>query len=349
MRQKLIGAGFSLLGATGLHRLAAPGLRGLGAILMFHHVRPPGAQPFGPNGLLEITPAFLEAVVIRLRKLGYEIVTLDQAVTRLRTPMARGTPFAVLTFDDGYRDNVEYALPLLEKHAAPFTIYIATGFADRSAHLWWTELEEAVRRAPAIEVVVGTETLKLPASTLRQKQAAFEAIYSHLRKGSEEQLHAVLSELCAATGIDRPALVRERCLDWDEILRLSGHPLATIGAHTLTHPRLAKLDDASMMAEIGESRTEIETRLGRKVHHLAYPVGDPTSAGAREFAAALSLGFTTAVTTRPGLIFGEHAEHLTALPRLSVNGNWQDLRNIEVLLSGAAFALWNRGRRVNAA
>ena len=138
-------------------------------------------------------------------------------------------------------------------------------------------------------------------------------------------------------------------MDWEAIARLAEHPLATIGAHTLTHPRLAKLDEPTMMAEMRESRKEIEARLGRKVRHLAYPVGDPTSAGTREFAAAQTLGFTTAVTTRPGLVYAEHAEHLTALPRLSVNGNWQDLRNIEVLLSGAAFALWNRGRRVNAA
>lgn len=138
-------------------------------------------------------------------------------------------------------------------------------------------------------------------------------------------------------------------MDWEEILRLSRHPLATIGAHTLTHPRLAKLDAASMVAELDQSRHAIEARIGKNVRHLAYPVGDSTSAGPREFAAAASLGFTSAVTTRPGLIYAKHADHLTALPRLSVNGNWQDLRNIEVLLSGAAFALWNRGRRINAA
>ena len=89
MRQKLIGAGFSLFGATRLHRLAGPGLRGLGAILMFHHVRPPHEQQFRPNGLLEIAPAFLEAVVIRLRKLGYDIVTMDDAVARIKEGGAR--------------------------------------------------------------------------------------------------------------------------------------------------------------------------------------------------------------------------------------------------------------------
>ena len=82
---------------------------------------------------------------------------------------------------------------------------------------------------------------------------------------------------------------------------------------------------------------------------LRYPVGDRTSAGPREFRIAAELGFKTAVTTRPGVLFPEHGEHLTALPRISLNGEYQQLRYGRVLLSGAATALWNGFRRVDAA
>jgi peptidoglycan/xylan/chitin deacetylase (PgdA/CDA1 family) len=112
---------------------------------------------------------------------------------------------------------------------------------------------------------------------------------------------------------------------------------------------LAKHDEAFVRRELSESRARIEQAIGRPAHHLAYPVGDPTSAGPREFAIARELGFVSAVTTRPGMIFPEHAVHPTALPRLSVNGNYQSLDMLDILLSGAPFALWNRGRRVNAA
>jgi peptidoglycan/xylan/chitin deacetylase (PgdA/CDA1 family) len=97
------------------------------------------------------------------------------------------------------------------------------------------------------------------------------------------------------------------------------------------------------------SRAVIEASLGRRPEHLAYPVGDPVAAGPREFAAAAELGFKTAVTTRPGVLFAEHGEHLTALPRISVNGDFQQLRHMSVLLSGAATAMWNGFRRVDAA
>jgi peptidoglycan/xylan/chitin deacetylase (PgdA/CDA1 family) len=85
------------------------------------------------------------------------------------------------------------------------------------------------------------------------------------------------------------------------------------------------------------------------VSHLAYPYGDRNAAGEREFAMARESGFKTAVTTRPGMIFAENAAHLTALPRVSLNGNYQDQRYLPVLTSGAATALWNGFRRVDAA
>ena len=83
--------------------------------------------------------------------------------------------------------------------------------------------------------------------------------------------------------------------------------------------------------------------------HLSYPVGDRSSAGPREYRIAAELGFKTAVTTRPGVIFPSHRHHLTALPRISLNGEHQQLRYVRVLLSGAATAVWNGFRRVNAA
>ena len=102
-----------------------------------------------------------------------------------------------------------------------------------------------------------------------------------------------------------------------------------------------------MRAELDNSRTVIEAALGVRPAHLAYPVGDTAAAGPREFKIAAELGFKTAVTTRPGVVFRQHAEHLTALPRISLNGNFQRPRYAKVLISGAATALWNGFRPVN--
>jgi peptidoglycan/xylan/chitin deacetylase (PgdA/CDA1 family) len=108
-------------------------------------------------------------------------------------------------------------------------------------------------------------------------------------------------------------------------------------------------DDTAVRAEMEMSRSVLEAALGKRPQHLAYPVGDPTSAGPREFRIAAELGFKTAVTTRPGVIFRAHRDHLTALPRISLNGEFQRQRYLKVLMSGAATAMWNGFRRVNAA
>ncbi len=108
----------------------------------------------------------------------------------------------------------------------------------------------------------------------------------------------------------------------------------------------AKHGEGRVRDELAGGRQRLEERLQRPILHLAYPVGDRTSAACREFALASEAGYTSAVTTRPGLIYPDHLAHLTSLPRVSVNGNHQSLANLEVLLSGVAFTLWNCGRRV---
>jgi peptidoglycan/xylan/chitin deacetylase (PgdA/CDA1 family) len=338
-----------LFRASRLHRLAGGFFRGRGAILTFHRIRPAENLPFAPNALLEITPQFLDCVLTRLRDNGFVIVSLDEAAARLLDDRAETSdaPFAALTFDDGFRDIVAHGLPVLERHRAPFTCYVASAFADRTARLWWVELEEAIRRLDRIELDFDGARLSLPARSDDEKSAAFERLYFLLRQSGHEGLLRKVARLVEAAGIESRALVDALCLDWSELRALAAHPLATIGAHTLTHPRLALLPEDEAVAEIAGGRDRLERELDRPCRHFAYPYGDALSAGPREFAHARRLGFATAVTTRPGMIFPDHAAHAAALPRLSVNGLWQDAASFDALLSGAPFALWNRGRRLN--
>ena len=349
IKRDVIDLGFRMFGATGLHRLAARYTQGMGAILMFHRVLPASHEAFAPNGGLEITPEFLDLLLTRLKGQGFAIVSLDEAVARIRAGAGGTAPFVALTFDDGYRDTAHVALPILEKHGAPFTVFVTTGFADRTARMWWVEMEEAIAALPAVRIEAAGRLFDLPATTPEEKQAAFEALYWPLRAGEERELLRVAGALADEAGVERIDLVDELCLNWCGLRKLSEHPLATIGAHTLTHPMLAKHPDGFARHEIFESKAIIEREIGREVKHFAYPVGDPGSAGAREFVLARQAGFESAVTTRPGMIFPEHAGHLTALPRLSVNGHHQSLATLDILLSGAPFMLWNKGRKLSVA
>jgi len=346
MKTQMIDAGFAAFRLSGLHRALAPLTRGHGVILTFHRVRPTGPQVtgFAPNRLLEITPEFLEEAILVTRRLGFEIVTLAEGCRRL----AQGGPrFAVLTFDDGYRDTREFALPVLERREAPFTVFFVPGFIERTARLWWIELEEALRRLDEAAIETDGGGLRLPTRTLAEKNAAFARIYWALRARPEQELLDGVGALAQRAGLDMSAISRALFLDWEEAIAFSRSPLVTTGAHTMTHRMLAKWPAEMARAEMAQSKAALEARFGRQVDAFAYPVGDPTSAGPREFEMAGAVGFSCAVTTRPGMVFPEHAAHLTALPRVSVNGRWQDAGALEMLLSGAPFVLWNRGRRLN--
>ncbi|HEY1941810.1 MAG TPA: polysaccharide deacetylase family protein [Roseiarcus sp.] len=345
MKNQLIAAGFTAFRLSRLHKALAPMTRGQGVILMFHRVRPFEDPGFAPNRLLEITPESLDAALDLTRRLGFEFVTLSEARRRL---VHGGRRFAALTFDDGYRDTRDNALPVLERHEAPFTVFFAPGFIERTARLWWIELEEAVRRLDAIAFERDGVCLRLPAGSLPEKNAAFARIYWALRARPEQQLLDAAAALARQAGVDGTAIADALFMDWSEATAFARHPLVSAGAHTMTHRMLAKWPADVARAEMAESKAALEARMG-PIEALAYPVGDPTSAGRREFELARELGFSCAVTTRPGMLFPGHAAHLTALPRVSVNGLWQGAGAMETLLSGAPFLLWNRGRRLNVA
>ena len=80
---------------------------------------------FAPNAGLEITPEFLDGVISFARDAGYDLISLDEAVRRIRTGERSQRPFACFTIDDGYRDNFEHAWPVFQKHDCPFTIFVA--------------------------------------------------------------------------------------------------------------------------------------------------------------------------------------------------------------------------------
>jgi peptidoglycan/xylan/chitin deacetylase (PgdA/CDA1 family) len=348
MRKGVIRAGLETLYFSGMHRVARQFLAGSGTILTFHRVRPQPAGAFQPNGLLEITPEFLDEVLRALSAADIDIIPIDQLGQRLANPEDRR--FVVLTFDDGYRDNKEFAWPILKRHGAPFTLYVPSAFADGEGEVWWLALEEAIAQNNAVEVTLDGRRRLFDTLTANAKSQAFSAIIAHLMAiGTEAGFRAIVHELATRYGIDMRARCREACMGWDEIALMAADPLVTIGAHTVTHPILTKLTTDEARAEMAGGASAIEARLGRKPVHFSFPVGGPTAASTREFALAAAVGFATAVTTRPGVIFPDHLDYMNALPRISVNGEFQRLRYLDVLLSGAATALRNRFRRVDAA
>src|ERR1700722_2348364 len=331
LRQALFRVGFETLYFSGTHALMRPFVGGVGAILTLHHVRPPRPDRFQPNRLLEVTPRFLTRVVKDLRRSGLDLVSLDEMHRRM-TEGDFSRRFVCFTFDDGYRDTLQWAYPIFKEAGVPFAVYVPTSFPDRLGELWWLVLEAVIARNDRIGLAIDGRDRKFDCRTVAEKRALYDELYWWLRaRPTEAEMRGVIRSLAAVYQVDIAAFCDELCMSWPELAELAADPLVTIGAHTVKHQILAKLQQKPVRSEMDLSRSIIEAGLGIRPDHLSYPVGDRTSAGPREFEIAAELGFKTAVTTRPVVLFADHVEHLTALPRISLIGEYQRLRYVRVL------------------
>ncbi|MGQ0486048.1 MAG: polysaccharide deacetylase family protein [Hyphomicrobiales bacterium] len=320
---------------------------GIGAIFALHHVKPGGGMQrgFAPNARLEMTPAFLDSVINLTRSLGYQPVSLAEAVARIADERASDRPFAVFTLDDGYRDTLVHARPVFRKHQCPFTVFVTPAITDGRCELWWRGLEAAIAGASQIGTSIGGTEVSLVTISDGQKRLAWERLYWPLRAMEQTAQRVWIRAFCARQGIDLEAMCRAEAMNWDELRLLAEDPLCTIGAHSVNHYALARLPQEKAWRELTEAAGRIARELGHRPLYLAYPYGDSDAAGPRDFALAAEAGYRAAVTGRKGLIFSGHKDHLMALPRVELSGEYQKLRYVQVLLSGAAFTLWNGLKR----
>lgn len=340
-RHRLIGAALSTLAALRANRWLPAPEDGRGFVLTLHHVRPEPAPRFAPNAGLAVTPDFLDHMIGALKEAGWQFVSVADL---LDLPAPHGAKRLALTLDDGYRNNLEHAAPVFRRRETPYTIFVCPGFCDATAELWWEALER---------IIAGTEIMdppgarpgapgstSLPARSPAEKQAAFMTWRHYLTETLDEAAQRrVIRELAAYHRIDLGALARGLVMSWDEIRQIAADPLCTIGAHTMTHPALARLDRDAALAEMRGSADRIERETGVRPEAIAFPYGYRSAAGPREAALAAEAGFRASFTTRPGLV---RAGRRHGLPRISVNGLHQSVAAMEALLGPGLWALKER-------
>jgi peptidoglycan/xylan/chitin deacetylase (PgdA/CDA1 family) len=303
-----IGAHFS-----GFSRLVAARYRGRGMIFALHSIVDDGT--FYPDHTLRCSTSQLEWALRWLRDEGVDFVTLDEAVRRLNDGNPR--PFACFTFDDGYADNFTRVLPIMERFNAPFTVFVTTGMITREIDAWWFGLAALVRSHDRVELAAPRLSFECP--DLARKKLAFKSIETLVHKDFSLLPH--LRAAIANSTIDCRALVDREALTEDQLRQLARHPLVTIGGHTTTHPNLAQVSTSGAHWEMAENRRFLQDVTGQPVEHFAYPFGHERACGDREAQICREVGFRTAVTTRAGALFAEHAHDLHALPRLHLAGD----------------------------
>ena len=308
---------------------------GRAACVMYHRISAGPAvrerDTFHPNLELFVSEDEFEKQMRHLSH-HYNCLGLDEAVDLLRE---RKLPrrSVVVTFDDGYRDNL-LALPILDRYRVPATIYITTGAIDRSRSLWWDEQASVIAALTSLEL----RGRRWDLSTTALKTRAFADLNALFKSMRPDQQDELMTELRAA----HTTASGESMLTWSDVIGLDGHPLITIGAHTVDHHVLSQVTAEELRHQLVASREELERRLGHPVRHFAFPFGGAAHAGPREFAAAAAIGFTSAVTTRPG--HWRHSSSLHSLPRIAIDYS-DSMDDFEWKLSGG-YAATERPVRV---
>lgn len=328
---------WSLLHRSGLAAAIARRYAGIGAIFMFHHVVPEVSAHL--DGELYISGGFLDRWLASLRRAGVPVLGIDAAAARIGDPGRNPSRnrFVVITFDDGYADNLTCALPILEKYAAPFTLYVTTDLVEGGGFLWWLGLEQLFRENDAVEVAPMAR--RFATVSRRAKAGALAAVSAWV--GADTGRRApLLRDVFRRYGVSVDAATRQAGLSPEQLRRLAGHPLATIGGHTVSHPDLTTLSEGEAYREMSDNKAFLENLCQRPVSHFAYPHG---AGGEREAGLARQAGFRTALTTRQGCLFPEHRERLRLLPRCAARGSRMWLSYMHAQRQGAARFIASRG------
>lgn len=337
LKYGIIGAGLEATANPAVQRLF-PGARGRGVIFTLHHVRPARRNGFHPNALLSVTPEFLAEAIEASLESGLTPVHLHDLPARFADPSDTRS-FVAFTLDDGYRNNAEFAAPVFQKFAVPYTIFINPGFVERQRTMWWETAAALARKASSFtfDFSNGPETVRC--ESMGEKFAAFDRLAVFVRSIDEDEAVKRIDEAAAARRIDPMAIVEELVMTEAELQALSTDPLVHFGAHTVDHVNLRRASPERLEREITESIATIERYVGVRPRSFSYPYGWSTAVGEREAAAVARAGIPVAVTTQPGVLTAARFEKPTELPRVSLNGYYQKKRYVKALISGIPFKL----------
>jgi peptidoglycan/xylan/chitin deacetylase (PgdA/CDA1 family) len=275
-----------------LERRSRPSLR----ILYFHRIND-DKDPFRPS---MPTSKFEEQ--IRMVAKHHRVVRLREAIRQL----SEGGPaesLVVITFDDGYADNYTNALPVLERHGLPATIFLTTGSLDSRESMWFEKLAVAVKRSPAEFVDLELDVpRRLSLRSESDRLAANATIFAYLRTLADSNRRLVLTETLAKLKAPPQSKEQSEMLTWNQVREMRARRI-DFGGHTVSHPFVSKLEPLQAEREVAECKRRIEEELQAPADFFAYPSGRESDFTPLSKEIVARAGYRAAVSTLWGVNF----------------------------------------------
>ena len=231
------------------------------------------------NLLLELDYFDVEEFEKRIKYIlkHYKIITLEEAVTILKSKKSRGGYNGiVLTFDDGYASLYNSVFPILKKYKIPATIFLATDSIDNKTLLWYDKLVILIHETSVKTIQVPTlRTKPFDLGSTTSKALAISEIAELLKKEKPGRTDEILEEMRKLLCVRREAIKSDKLmLRWNQIREMHESGLVFFGSHTCSHPILTKIRVNELHTEIESSKMLIEEKLGVPILEFCYPNGD---------------------------------------------------------------------------
>ena len=298
-------------------------------ILLYHRIADTRDDPFSLN----VPPARFAEHLQAVRRIGRPIPLngLVDGLERGSVP-SRGI---VVTFDDGYADNLREARPLLEQYDVPATVFVTSGLLGGVNECWWDALSRMLltARTPSapLRLTIAGKTHVLRAE---RGHTRLRTVHRLLRAMDDERRAEALRQIGAWAEVELVRVAVHRCLSAAELKELAASPVIDVGAHTSTHPALSDLPAARARRELVDSKDELERILGRPVTSCAYPYGLASDYSDETLSLTREAGYRCACTAIPDVVWRRTDPF--QLPRLWV-GDWSAdtfTRQLSVWLHG---------------
>jgi peptidoglycan/xylan/chitin deacetylase (PgdA/CDA1 family) len=303
-------------------------------ILMYHRVIDLAVDPWS----LCVSPDHFSQQMEAITRLGYP-TRLSDLVEGLKSGKVHDRA-VVVTFDDGYADNLYFAKPVLERYHVPGTVFVVAQSVGQEGEFWWDELEQLVLlpehlaetltlniNGKLLKWQIEPEILSPDANRLeygsqngsRKGRSAgsrldfFYSVWKQLLTLSEETRKQTMEDIARWTGSAASPRPTHRIMNPEELIQLQQGGLVEVGGHTLTHVSLSSLPTAAQKAEILQGKMVLENFLGTPVKNFAYPFGEHSK---ETPSLVKEAGFQSACTIIPRSLYRNADPFL--LPRFDV-------------------------------
>lgn len=247
--------------------------------LAYHRVGVAAEQPFDDE-LFSATAEGFRAQVRYLRD-HFDMVRVDDLLEATRSGhLSLKRPSALITFDDGYRDNCEVAMPILRELGVPAVFFVAAGYIDQPRLTWWDRVAYIVKRTDRSVLELDYPVaLTIDLRTVARTQAIRHILRAYKRTAEidQQRFFERLGEH-AGVPVDDASLGRDLFMSWDQVRALSRAGME-VGAHTYSHPVLSRIPPQAQRLELSRAKERLEAETGTPVRLMAYPVGGPDAFG----------------------------------------------------------------------